>query len=131
MDPAASPQATLLMLGSHHPAPDELLGSFRNTFKGLIEFIGQKQIITIPSEVRPVLEETPPFMRATTQASMDPPGPFEKNSKTAYFNVTLPERIWPHERVENYMRGFNVGTIISTSVHEAYPGHYVQLLCTN
>ena len=38
-----------------------------------------------------MLEETPPFMRATTFASMDTPGPFEKTAKEAYFNVTLPE----------------------------------------
>jgi uncharacterized protein (DUF885 family) len=131
VDPAASPQATLVMLGSHHPAPDNLLTSFRDTFNGLIQFIGHKQIITIPSDVRPVLEETPPFMRAITQASMDTPGPFEKDSQTAYFNVTLPEKGWSRERTENYLHAFNIGTITSTAVHEAYPGHYVQLLWVN
>jgi uncharacterized protein (DUF885 family) len=81
--------------------------------------------------VQPVLEETPPFMRATTQASMDPPGPFEKNSTTAYFNVTLPEKNWTPEHIAEHMAAFNVGTVISTSVHEAYPGHYVQFLWVN
>jgi uncharacterized protein (DUF885 family) len=78
--------------------------------------------------VQPTLEETPPFMRATTQASMDSPGPFEKNSTTAYFNVTLPEKNWTPEHIAEHMTAFNMGTIISTSVHEAYPGHYVQFL---
>jgi uncharacterized protein (DUF885 family) len=78
-----------------------------------------------------VLEETPPFMRATTQASMDSPGPFETHSTTAYFNVTLPEKDWTPEHVNDYMAAFNVGTVISTSVHEAYPGHYVQFLWVN
>ena len=67
-------------------------------------------------------------MRATTQASMDPPGPFETHSKKAYFNVTLPEKDWTPEHVAEHMAAFNVGTIVSTSVHEAYPGHYVQFL---
>jgi uncharacterized protein (DUF885 family) len=42
--------------------------------------------------------------------------------------VTLPEKDWTPERVAEHMAAFNVGTIISTSVHEAYPGHYVQFL---
>jgi uncharacterized protein (DUF885 family) len=67
-------------------------------------------------------------MRATTQASMDPPGPFETHSTIAYFNVTLPEKGWAQEHIAEHMAAFNVGTIISTSVHEAYPGHYVQFL---
>jgi uncharacterized protein (DUF885 family) len=70
-------------------------------------------------------------MRATTSASMDPPGPFETNSKTAYFNVTLPEKNWTAAHTAEHMAQFNVGTVVSTSVHEAYPGHYVQFLWVN
>jgi uncharacterized protein (DUF885 family) len=62
---------------------------------------------------------------------MDPPGPFETHSTTAYFNVTLPEKNWTAEHIAEHMAAFNVGTVISTSVHEAYPGHYVQFLWTN
>src|SRR5277367_4619428 len=131
VDPAKTPKEVLGELASIHPAPDQLLPTFHNTFDGLIHFIREKQIITIPSEVQPVLEETPPFMRATTQASMDSPGPFEKNSTTAYFNVTLPEKNWTPEHIAEHMAAFNVGTIVSTSVHEAYPGHYVQFLWVN
>ncbi|MBV8438402.1 MAG: DUF885 domain-containing protein [Silvibacterium sp.] len=128
VDPSKTPQEVLAELGAIHPAPDQLLQTFRSTFDGLIRFIHEKQIITIPSDVQPTLEETPPFMRATTQASMDPPGPFEKNSTTAYFNVTLPEKNWTPQHIAEHMMAFNQGTIISTSVHEAYPGHYVQFL---
>jgi len=80
--------------------------------------------------VQPTLEDTPPFMRATTFASMDAPGPFETHTKKAYFNVTLPEKDWTPEHIAGHMAQFNVGTIVSTSVHEAYPGHYVQFLWT-
>jgi uncharacterized protein (DUF885 family) len=59
---------------------------------------------------------------------MDTPGPFEKVAKEAYFNVTLPEPNWPASQVEEHMAGFTYGTIISTAVHEAYPGHYTQFL---
>jgi len=128
VDPSKTPQEVLAELATIHPAPDKLLSSFHDTFDSLITFIRAHNIITIPSEVQPTLEETPPFMRATTFASMDPPGPFETKSTKAYFNVTLPEKDWTQEHIAEHMASFNVGTIISTSVHEAYPGHYVQFL---
>jgi uncharacterized protein (DUF885 family) len=130
IDPTKSPQQELAELATMHPAPDQLLQAFHDKFNSEIGFIRAKKIITIPSDVEPVLEETPPFMRATTQASMDPPGPFETHSTKAYFNVTLPEKGWSAQRVAEHMAAFNVGTIVSTSVHEAYPGHYVQFLWT-
>jgi hypothetical protein len=104
------------------------LNSFRNVLDGLRQFITENKIVTIPSPVLPIIEETPPFMRALTFASMDTPGPFERKAKEAYFNVTLPEASWPKEQVEEHMAGFNRGTIISTAIHEAYPGHYTQFL---
>jgi uncharacterized protein (DUF885 family) len=130
VDPAKTPQQVLAELASIHPAPDKLLNTFQATFASLISFIDTHHIITIPSKVEPTLEETPPFMRATTQASMDPPGPFETHSTKAYFNVTLPEKSWTAPHIAEHMAAFNVGTVISTSVHEAYPGHYVQFLWT-
>jgi uncharacterized protein (DUF885 family) len=131
VDPAKTPQQVLAELATIHPAPDKLLDSFHGTFDSLITYIRAHHIITIPSDVQPTLEETPPFMRATTFASMDPPGPFETRSTKAYFNVTLPEKDWTTAHVAEHMASFNVGTIISTSVHEAYPGHYVQFLWQN
>jgi uncharacterized protein (DUF885 family) len=107
------------------------LQAFHDRFDSEVAFINSHHIITIPSTVQPVLEETPPFMRATTQASMDSPGPFEKNSTTAYFNVTLPEKDWTPQHIAEHMAAFNVGTVVSTSVHEAFPGHYVQFLWVN
>jgi uncharacterized protein (DUF885 family) len=130
IDPAKTPQEELAELVKIHPAPGDLLNAFHGTFDSLVSFIREKHIITIPSDVQPTLEETPPFMRATTFASMDAPGPFETHSKKAYFNVTLPEKDWTAEHIAGHMAQFNVGTIVSTSVHEAYPGHYVQFLWT-
>lgn len=128
LEPNKTAREVLAQLATDHPAPDHLLQSFRETFDGLIGFIRAKHIITIPSDVRPTLQETPPFMRATTFASMDTPGPFEKVAKEAYFNVTLPDPHDTPEQIEGHMSEFNVGTVVSTSVHEAYPGHYVQFL---
>jgi uncharacterized protein (DUF885 family) len=128
LDASKTPDQVLAELATIHPAPDKLLSAFQDTFASLITFIDAKHIITIPSKVEPTLEETPPFMRATTSASMDPPGPFETHSTKAYFNVTLPEKSWTPQHVAEHMAEFNVGTIISTAVHEAYPGHYIQFL---
>jgi len=128
IDPTKTPQQELAELAGMHPAPDKLLQAFHDRFNSEIGFIREHHIITIPSDVQPVLEETPPFMRATTQASMDPPGAFETHSTKAYFNVTLPDPKWDAARTNEYMAAFNIGTIVSTSVHEAYPGHYIQFL---
>ncbi len=128
LEPGKDPRAVLEELGEQHPAPAQLLDSFRSTFNGLVDFIKSHHIVTLPSDVRPILEETPPFMRATTTASMDTPGPYETHSTQAYFNVTLPDPSMTPAEVDGYMHGFNVGTLISTAVHEAYPGHYVQFL---
>ncbi len=128
LDASKTPEQVLAELATIHPVPDKLLPAFQDTFASLIAYIREHRIITIPSEVEPTLEETPPFMRATTFASMDPPGPFETHSTKAYFNVTLPEKDWSAAHIAEHMASFNTGTIISTSVHEAYPGHYVQFL---
>ena len=128
LEPAKTPAEVLEELGENHPAPDQLMNAFRATFDGLVGFIRSHHILTIPSDVRPILEETPPFMRATTTASMDTPGPFETHATEAYFNVTLPDPKMTSAEVEGYMHGFNVGTVVSTAVHETYPGHYIQFL---
>jgi uncharacterized protein (DUF885 family) len=128
VNPAKTPHEVLEELGAMHPAPDHLLQTFRETFDGLIAFIQGKHILTIPSDIKPIVQETPPFERAITTASMDTPGPFEKVATEAYFNVTLPASGDTPEQIAGRMAGFNVGTIISTAVHETYPGHYVQFL---
>lgn len=131
IDPSATPEQELAALAKMHPAGDQLLNAFHARFDSEVAFIRAKHIITIPSDVQPTLEETPPFERATTQASMDSPGPFEQHSTKAYFNVTLPDPKWSPERTNDYLAAFNTGTIVSTSVHEAFPGHYTQFLWQN
>ena len=128
LDPKRTPQQILEEEAKDHPAPDKLLQTFRDTLGGLKEFIQKHKIITVPSPVPPIVQETPPFARALTFASMDTPGPFEKKAKEAFFNVTLPEANWKPQEVEEHMAGFNYGTIVSTAVHEVYPGHYTQFL---
>jgi uncharacterized protein (DUF885 family) len=128
LDPGKTSAQVLADLAADHPDPAKLLESFRATFDGLTKFIDDKQIITIPSKVRPTLEETPPFMRATTFASMDTPGAYEAAANEAYFNVTLPDANWNKQQTDEFMAQFNFPVISNVAVHEAYPGHYVQFL---
>jgi len=111
-----------------YPDPAKLLDTFRETTVKLRDFIVAHKIVTLPSPVLPILEETPPFMRALTFASMDTPGPYENVAKEAFFNVTLPEKAMSAAQVASFMSAFNRGTILSTAIHEAYPGHYTQFL---
>lgn len=128
LDPTRTPEQILQSLNADHPAPGQLLSAFRRVLNGLRDFITARGIVTIPSTVLPIVEETPPFMRALTFASMDTPGPYENRATEAFFNVTLPEAGWSRQRVEEHMSGFNRGTLISTVIHEVYPGHYTQFL---
>lgn len=126
--PDKTPQQVLAELALHHPPPAKLLDAFRQTFDGLTRFIDEKQIVTVPSKIRPRVMETPPFERATTFASMDTPGAFETQATEAYFYVTLPEASWPKKRVDGFMAQFNDPVITIVAAHEAYPGHYIQFL---
>jgi uncharacterized protein (DUF885 family) len=127
IDPKRSVQEVVAELQNQHPAPDRLLQAFQDTFAGLTQFIHEKKIITIPAGNPPVLEPTPPFMRATTEASMDTPGPYEK-AREAFFDVTTPDPKWAPDRTEEWMKTFNNSEIPGTAIHEVYPGHYVQFL---
>ncbi|MGZ5564654.1 MAG: DUF885 domain-containing protein, partial [Chthoniobacterales bacterium] len=128
IDKSKTPRQILAAAQKDHPTPDKLLEEFRNTLVSLRDFVIGHKLMTSPSPVLPTLEETPPFMRATTMASMNPPGPYETGATEAFFNVTLPEKGWTPQRVEDLMGQNNRGTILSTAIHEAYPGHYVQFL---
>jgi uncharacterized protein (DUF885 family) len=128
LEPDKSVRQVLAELALDHPPPDKLLDSFRATFDSVVTFLDQHKIITVPSTVRPILRETPPFMRATTFASMDTPGPFEPSAQEAYFNVTLPDPAWDAQHTAGFMAQFNYPVISNVVVHEAYPGHYIQFL---
>ena len=128
IDAKRTPQQILTELEQDHSPAEQLMQTFRDVLGGLRTFVETQHIVRIPSPVPPIVEETPPFMRALTTASMDTPGPYESKATEAFFNVTLPEHGWPKQQTEEYMEGFNRGTIISTAIHEVYPGHYVQFL---
>jgi uncharacterized protein (DUF885 family) len=128
IDPKRSVLEVVAGLQNQHPAPDQLLQAFHDSFSGLTQFIEEKKIVRIPSGQPPILEPTPPFERATTEASMDTPGTFETRDRKAFFNVTTPDPKWDPKRTEEWMKTFNNSMIPGTAIHEVYPGHFVQFL---
>lgn len=131
LDPNRSALKVFEGISSKHPEPTELIDSVKKCLEDLRRFCVEKPILSIPSEDRAMVAETPPFARALSFASMDTPGPYETKAKEAYYFVTLPESNWPAKRVEEHMRSFSYQDLLNTSVHEAYPGHYVQFLWVN
>jgi uncharacterized protein (DUF885 family) len=126
IDPSQDPARLYATISSRHPQPAQLLSSVTSVLSNLRD--QSKAVVDLPSEDELKVQETPPFMRATTFASMDTPGPFERVAKEAYYQVTLPEANWDAKRTEEHMRFFCDLDLLNTSVHEAYPGHYVQAL---
>jgi hypothetical protein len=130
IDPNKSTLKVLAEVRKDHPEPGQLLQSFRDTLAGLRQFIEQRKIVNIPSNLQPVVEETPPFARALTTAAMETPGAFETKAPGGIFQVTLPNPTWKPEQINSYMEGFGRPSLISTAIHEVYPGHYEQYLWT-
>jgi uncharacterized protein (DUF885 family) len=124
IDPNKSPTEVYATISAEHPKPDQLLKAVHDVLADLRT--KSLAVVDIPTEDELKVQETPPFMRATTFASMDAPGAFETQAKEAYYQVTLPEKDWSAKRTEQHMRFFCTGDLINTSVHEAYPGHFVQ-----
>ena len=87
------------------------------------EFLVKKDLVTIPSSDKAVLKETPPFMRWNS-AFLNGPGPFEKAATTAFYYITMPDPSWPKKEQEEYI--MTKGNLLSTTVHEVYPGHFLQ-----
>jgi len=122
-----SPAEAATALGREHPIANKVISSVSAGLSYIRAYVISHHLARVPSNVEPIVAETPPFMRATTFASMDSPGPFERTTE-AYFYVTLPDPAWPREKQEQLLAFYSPPTISDTSVHEVYPGHYVQFL---
>ena len=128
LDPSKAPQQVIASLEDERPTADALLASVRDSLEDARRFVVDHRIVTLPSEVRPRVEETPPYARDGRFASMDTPGPYEDKATEAFYYVTPPEKDWDAKHVEEHLRGFNRYEVDLTNVHEAFPGHYVQFL---
>ncbi|MGH9580262.1 MAG: DUF885 domain-containing protein [Terriglobales bacterium] len=128
LDPAHSPAEVLDGIERGHPEPNQLLAAVRNTLGGLREFVQSRRIVTLPSGHELRVEESPPFMRATSSASLDAPGAFEQHVNEAFYHVALPDPNASPGDIESHMRSYSYVGLVGTSIHEAYPGHFTQYL---
>ena len=131
IDAGKKPADVFQGLQRDHPTEQSLIPDTRKDLEMIRQFVVDHRIITIPSRVRARVTETPQYLRATSFASMDTPGPFETKATEAYYYVTPPEAGWPAQQKEEWLTAFNYYTTDVVSIHEAYPGHYVQFLCMN
>ncbi|PYJ63204.1 MAG: hypothetical protein DME74_03750 [Verrucomicrobia bacterium] len=131
IDPNKSPIEVFKQIQSEHPTPDKLIPDVAKDLDKIRKYVLSHHLVNIPSDVRAKVKETPQYLRATSFASMDTPGPFEKRATEAYYYVTPTEHDWPEKQKQEWLTAFNYYTSDVVSIHEAYPGHYVQFLHLN
>jgi uncharacterized protein (DUF885 family) len=131
IDPNKSPIEVFKQIQSEHPTPQNLIPDVAKDLDKIRKYVLSHHLVSIPSDIRTKVKETPQYLRATSFASMDTPGPFEKRATEAYYYVTPTENDWPEKQKEEWLTAFNYYTSDVVSIHEAYPGHYVQFLHLN
>src|SRR5215472_5874412 len=131
IDPNKSPIEVFKQIQSEHPTPENLIPDVAKDLDKIRKYVVNHHLVSMPSDVRPKVKDTPQYERATSFASMDTPGPFEKRATEAYYYVTPTEEDWPAQEKEEWLTAFNYYTSDVTSIHEVYPGHYVQFLHLN
>jgi len=114
-----------------HPTAADLIPHARKNIEAIRQYIIDHKIVTIPSEVRVKIQETPAYARSTSTASMDSPGPFETKATQAFYYITPVDPKWTPKQQEDWLAQFNYYTTDIVSIHEAYPGHYTQFLHSN
>lgn len=107
------------------PKADKLLAEASRMMEDARKFIIEKKIVDLPSDERAIVKETPPFMRWNA-AFIRGPGPFDPKGLEAFYYMTMPDPAWPKKEQEDYI--MTAGTLLATTVHEVYPGHFVQAL---
>ena len=128
IDPKKPPMEVLAMVQADHPPADKLLSTTQAELDAIGRFMTDHHVVTVPKAESARVQETPPFLRATTTASMDTPGPFETVATEAYYSMTLPDPKWPKAEIEDFMKQWYYAAISNVSVHEVWPGHYLQFL---
>jgi hypothetical protein len=125
--PRAGIHAALERVQDHHPTAASIIQDVAAMLEGLRQFILDHDLMTIPSEVRCQVRPTPSFA-AFISAAMDSAGPLETVATESYYYVTVPRPDWGEAKAEEWLRHLNYAVLTNTSVHEAYPGHYLQSL---
>ncbi|MCA1613777.1 MAG: DUF885 domain-containing protein, partial [Acidobacteria bacterium] len=128
--PARDVREVLRSLARERPTADGLVGETRATLDRIRAFVRAQNILTPPADENLSVAETPEYARALGFTSTDAPGPFERAATESYFYVTPPGEEWDARRREEHLSFFNRHALPVVSIHEAFPGHYYQLLAS-
>jgi uncharacterized protein (DUF885 family) len=121
--------AVLDKLAEQHPDDNTVVGYAQKIVSEATDFVKQRNLVTVPEVPLDVIT-MPEFKRGVSIAYCDSPGPLEKNGKT-FFAVAPTPKDWTKERKESFFREYNNHMIRDLTVHEAMPGHYLQLAHAN
>ncbi|HMK92462.1 MAG TPA: DUF885 family protein, partial [Thermoleophilia bacterium] len=127
----ADVEAAVAAVQAEHPALADLLPSYRDALAAARSFVVDHDLVTFAPGERLVVEETPPPLRASLPfAAYEGPGPYEERQQGHYW-VTLPTPDLSPERLERALSDHPFASMRPVGVHEAYPGHHVQISRAN
>jgi uncharacterized protein (DUF885 family) len=126
--PGRTVAQVLQSLGREHPTASGLVGETRAELDRIRAFVRANNLLTPPAQENLIVAETPEYARAFSFASLDAPGAFERAATESYYYVTPPDPNWNQRRREEHLSFYNRYSLPIVSIHEAYPGHYYQLL---
>jgi uncharacterized protein (DUF885 family) len=125
----AAIQAALELAYADRPTRDQVVDTAKSTLATATDFVRAKDLITLPdAPVKVIL--MPEFQRGVSVAYCDSPGPLDKSLDTFYAVSPIPDD-WTDEQTTSYLREYNTRSIDELSIHEAMPGHYVQIWHSN
>ena len=114
-------------IGRNHPSAEGLIPETRAMLEDIRQSLLDHDIISLPSEDRCQVIETPTYMRYAF-AAMDSPGSLETQATESFYYVTPVEDSWTATQAEEWLTNFNYDTLRIVSIHEVYPGHFVHHL---
>ena len=122
-------QAVLDKLSAEHSDDNTIVGYCQKVVNEATDFVKAHDLVTVPDKPLDVIV-MPEFKRGVAIAYCDPVGPLEKSGKT-FFAVSPTPSNWSKERKESFFREYNNYMVRDLTVHEAMPGHYLQLAHAN
>jgi len=128
IDSTKTPLEVYNLIKKEHSSAESLIPDAKKNVESILQFLVSHKIVSIPSEVNLKVEETPEYGRSTSTASMNPPGPFESKATEAYYYITPVDPAWTPKQKEDWLLMLDKYSMDITTIHEAYPGHYVQFL---
>lgn len=126
----ATVKAVMDELGKDHGKPENLVADARRTVDKVKAFIRERKILTLPDPDTCKVVEMPAFQRGFSVAYLNPAPPLDPKADSLYA-VAPPPADWSEQRVETFLREYNSAMLQVLTIHEAYPGHYVQLAYSN